>query len=87
MNADGFFRLESGRAYISSDESLFGNGCEEYTFWNPILADEGVSPWGWKQNALIRWIPNQAKAIFTAGILCREALHPFPDAGYEGDGV
>ncbi|MDO7848475.1 hypothetical protein Q5H92_19065 [Hymenobacter sp. M29] len=31
-----------------------GNGCEEYTFWNAILADGGVSPWGWKQNALIR---------------------------------
>lgn len=31
-----------------------GNGCEEYTFWNAILADDGVSGWGWKQNALIR---------------------------------
>jgi glucosylceramidase len=31
-----------------------GNGCEEYTFWNAILADNGVSGWGWKQNALIR---------------------------------
>ena len=40
-----------------------GNGCEEYTFWNPILADEGVSPWGWKQNALIRVDSKQAKAI------------------------
>lgn len=61
----GFFRLESRRAYVSSDESLLGNGCEEYTFWNPILADEGVSPWGWKQNALIRVDSKQAKAIFT----------------------
>lgn len=31
-----------------------GNGCEDYTFWNAILADNGVSGWGWKQNALIR---------------------------------
>lgn len=31
-----------------------GNGCTEYTFWNFILNDNGVSPWGWKQNALIR---------------------------------
>ncbi|MDX8337550.1 hypothetical protein SLH46_00055 [Draconibacterium sp. IB214405] len=31
-----------------------GNGCDEYTFWNAILADDGVSGWGWKQNALIR---------------------------------
>ncbi|MDE6532739.1 MAG: beta-glycosidase [Muribaculaceae bacterium] len=31
-----------------------GNGCDEYTFWNVILCDSGESPWGWKQNALIR---------------------------------
>jgi len=31
-----------------------GNGCEEYTLWNPILADSGTSPWGWRQNALIQ---------------------------------
>ena len=31
-----------------------GNGCKEYTFWNFILTDNGESPWGWKQNALIR---------------------------------
>lgn len=31
-----------------------GNGAEDYTFWNFILADDGCSGWGWKQNALIR---------------------------------
>lgn len=31
-----------------------GNGCEEYIFWNNTLCDNGESPWGWKQNALIR---------------------------------
>ena len=31
-----------------------GNGCSEYNFWNGILADQGESAWGWKQNALIR---------------------------------
>ncbi|MDA3881620.1 MAG: hypothetical protein PF436_14625 [Prolixibacteraceae bacterium] len=30
------------------------HGVEEYAFWNTILADDGVSGWGWKQNALIR---------------------------------
>jgi len=29
-------------------------GCEEYTFWNAILCDDGKSSWGWRQNALIR---------------------------------
>jgi len=31
-----------------------GNGCNEYCCWNAILADGGVSPWGWKQNALVQ---------------------------------
>ncbi|MDD4990992.1 MAG: beta-glycosidase [Paludibacter sp.] len=38
------------------------NGVEEYTFWNAILSDSGVSTWGWKQNALIR-IDSKTKAI------------------------
>lgn len=31
-----------------------GKGCEEYYIWNFILADNGESPWGWKQNALVQ---------------------------------
>jgi len=31
-----------------------GNGCSEYNNWNLILPDHGESPWGWKQNALVR---------------------------------
>lgn len=31
-----------------------GTGCNEYNFWNIILTDIGESPWGWKQNALVR---------------------------------
>lgn len=42
-----------------------GNGCEEYTFWNAILYDEGVSGWGWKQNALIRVDSKTRKATYT----------------------
>lgn len=29
------------------------NGACNFTYWNMILDDTGVSPWGWKQNALI----------------------------------
>lgn len=39
-----------------------GNGCNEYCFWNFILADNGESPWGWKQNALIR-VNSQARTF------------------------
>lgn len=28
-------------------------GCTTYTFWNSIIADDGSSTWGWKQNGLI----------------------------------
>lgn len=30
-----------------------GKGCNEYFIWNFILSDQGESPWGWRQNALI----------------------------------
>ena len=29
------------------------NGSRTFTYWNMVLDHEGVSPWGWKQNALI----------------------------------
>lgn len=31
-----------------------GNGCDEYYNWNFILTDNGQSPWGWRQNALVQ---------------------------------
>lgn len=31
-----------------------GNGCSDYNNWNLILADNGESRWGWRQNALVR---------------------------------
>ena len=42
-----------------------GNGFNEYNFWNFILADNGESPWGWKQNALIRVDSKERKATLT----------------------
>lgn len=42
-----------------------GNGCEEYTFWNAILSDDGVSGWGWKQNALIRVNSKSKKVTYS----------------------
>lgn len=38
--------------FLLSDN--LGNGCDEYYNWNFILKDNGMSPWGWKQNALIQ---------------------------------
>lgn len=38
--------------YLLAD--YIGRGCDEYYIWNFILCDQGRSPWGWKQNALIQ---------------------------------
>ncbi len=42
-----------------------GNGCEEYTFWNAMLCDEGLSGWGWRQNSLIRIDSKTRTATYT----------------------
>lgn len=39
-----------------------GLGCQDYTFWNAILADDGSSAWGWRQNALIQ-IDSDSKSV------------------------
>lgn len=43
-----------------------GKGCEEYFIWNFILADDGESPWGWKQNALIQVDSKTRRHRYTA---------------------
>ena len=50
----GSFNWASGEHTFKLINNYLGNGCEEYTFWNVILTDDGTSTWGWKQNALIR---------------------------------
>jgi glucosylceramidase len=58
-----------------------GNGCEEYTFWNAILADGGVSPWGWKQNALIRVDSKAKTATYTPEYYATKHFSHFIGAG------
>ena len=50
----GSFDWKSAEHTFHLMNHYIGHGCEEYTFWNVILADNGSSTWGWKQNALIR---------------------------------
>ncbi len=50
----GSFDWKAGEHTFELMNHYLGNGCNEYTFWNFILAGNGESPWGWKQNALIR---------------------------------
>lgn len=50
----GSFDWAAGEHTFELMNHYLGNGCNEYTIWNFILTDNGESPWGWKQNALIR---------------------------------
>lgn len=58
----GSFDWAGGEHTFGLINHYLGNGCEEYTFWNAILCDDGMSPWGWKQNALIR-VDSKARTL------------------------
>lgn len=59
------------------------NGCNEYTFWNVILADKGESPWGWRQNALIRVDSSKREATLTPEYYAASHYSQFLPAGSE----
>ncbi|MBS2097588.1 glycoside hydrolase family 30 protein [Carboxylicivirga linearis] len=61
----GSFDWEAAEHTFQLINHYLGNGCEEYTFWNAILYDDGVSGWGWKQNALIRVNSEDRTATYT----------------------
>lgn len=42
-----------------------GKGCDEWYNWNFLLPKEGMSPWGWKQNALIELDPEARTYRYT----------------------
>ena len=62
---DGRFDWRGALHTFAIINDYLGKGCEEYTFWNVILCDEGKSSWGWKQNALIRVDSKEKTAEFT----------------------
>lgn len=61
----GSFDWKAGEHTFELINHYLGNGCNEYTFWNFILKDNGESPWGWKQNALIRVNSQTREFVFT----------------------
>ena len=40
------------------------NGARCFTYWNMVLDDTGVSPWGWKQNSLISVNPKTKEVVY-----------------------
>ncbi len=61
----GSFDWKAGEHTFGLINHYLSNGCEEYTFWNVILYDNGVSGWGWKQNSLIRVDSKTGTATYT----------------------
>lgn len=50
----GSFDWQAAEHTFELINHYLGHGCDEYTIWNCVLADNGESPWGWRQNALVR---------------------------------
>lgn len=67
--------------FLLSDN--IGNGCDEYYNWNFILKDNGISPWGWTQNAMIQVDSKTRKMRYTAEYYAYKHFSHFVAAGTE----
>lgn len=65
--------------FLLSDN--IGNGCDEYYNWNFILTDNGISPWGWTQNALIQVDSKTRKMRYTPEYYAYKHFSHFVDPG------
>lgn len=60
-----------------------GQGCDEYYNWNFILTDNGISPWGWTQNALIQVDSRTRQMRYTAEYYAYKHFSHFVTPGTE----
>ncbi len=67
--------------FLLSDN--LGNGVDEYYNWNFILADNGMSTWGWTQNALIQVDSKTRKMRYTAEYYAYKHFSHFIEKGTE----
>ncbi len=67
--------------FLLSDN--LGNGCDEYYNWNFILTDNGQSPWGWRQNALVQVDSKTRKPRYTAEFYAYKHFSHFVAKGTE----
>ncbi len=51
---DGKFDWPAAAHTFELCNHYLSNGVTTYTYWNAILTDNGVSHWGWPQNALVQ---------------------------------
>jgi glucosylceramidase len=67
--------------FLLSDN--LGNGCDEYYNWNFILTDNGISPWGWTQNALVQVDSKTRTMRYTAEYFAYKHFSHFITPGSE----
>ena len=67
--------------FLLSDN--LGNGCDEYYNWNFILTDNGISPWGWTQNALVQVDSKTRTVRYTAEYFAYKHFSHFITPGTE----
>ncbi len=77
----GSFDWGAGEHTFQLINHYLGNGAEEYTFWNSILADNGVSGWGWIQNSLIRVDSKTGEVTYTPEYYAAKHYCSFIDKG------
>lgn len=62
-NGDMDWKAGEHTFFLISDN--IGRGCNEWYNWNFLLPKGGMSPWGWKQNALIELNPDTRTYRYT----------------------
>lgn len=63
---NGSMDWAAGEHTFSLISDNLGNGVDEYYIWNFLLPHGGISTWGWKQNALIDFNPEDNSYRYTA---------------------
>jgi len=58
----------------------FNNGANSYMYWNMMLEKDGISVWGWKQNAMIS-ISNSGKLVYNPEYYLMKHLSHFIKPG------
>lgn len=80
-NGDMDWKAGEHTFFLISDN--LGNGVDEYYIWNFILKDNGISTWGWKQNALIQVDSQTRKHRYTAEYYAVKHFSQFIEKGDE----
>lgn len=80
---DGSMDWKAGEHTFLLLSDNLGNGCDEYYNWNFILTDNGASPWGWSQNALVQVDSKTRRMRYTAEYYAYKHFSHFISKGTE----